>query len=63
MLNPVAWRDEHVNLKQMFIAVRMNITEEQGSRACPMNITKAPCASDGDIIITRKGHFSEARSA
>jgi hypothetical protein len=37
MLNPVAWRDKHVKLQQIFIAVRMNITAEQGIGAYLMN--------------------------
>jgi hypothetical protein len=37
MPNAVARRDKHVKLQQMFIAVRMNITDEQRSRACLMN--------------------------
>jgi hypothetical protein len=37
MSNPVARRDKHVKLQQMFIAVRLNITDEQGSRAYMMN--------------------------
>jgi hypothetical protein len=32
-----ARRDNHVKLQQMFIALRMNITDKQGSRACLMN--------------------------
>ncbi|XP_023702588.1 uncharacterized protein LOC111861878 isoform X2 [Cryptotermes secundus] len=32
MLNPVVQRDKDLELQQMFIAVRMSITDEQGSR-------------------------------
>jgi hypothetical protein len=38
MSNPVALRDKQVKLQQIFITVRMNITDEQGIRACLMNI-------------------------
>jgi hypothetical protein len=34
MLNLVVQREKHVKLQQMFIAVRMNITDEQGNGAC-----------------------------
>jgi hypothetical protein len=35
-----AQRENHVKLLQMFVAVRMNITDNQGSRACLMNTGK-----------------------
>jgi hypothetical protein len=35
--DPVARRDKNVKLQQMYIAVRMNLTDEQESRACLMN--------------------------
>jgi hypothetical protein len=37
MLNPVELRDNHVKLKQIFIAVIMYITANQVSRACLMS--------------------------
>jgi hypothetical protein len=54
----------------MFIAVRMNITDDQGSRACLLNTGKnsihsgLACASDSDdIFVTEKSHLSEAGHA
>jgi hypothetical protein len=51
----------------MFIAVRMNITEAQGSRACLMNTGEnslrsgLACSSDsGDIVVPKKFCLSEA---
>jgi hypothetical protein len=40
MSNSVVWRDNHVKLQQMFIAVRSNTADEQGSRVCLMNTGK-----------------------
>jgi hypothetical protein len=31
MSNPVGQRDKHVKLQQMFVAVKMNIRDEQGN--------------------------------
>jgi hypothetical protein len=51
----------------MFIAVRMNITDDQGSEACLMNSGEnflrsgLTSASDGcDIVVPEKGRLSEA---
>jgi hypothetical protein len=43
MPNPVERRDHHGKLEQMFIAVRMSITDEQGSRACLMIMERSSC--------------------
>ena len=62
MSNPVARRDKHVKLQ-----VRINITDEEGSRACPMNTGKislrsgpARASDGGDIVVPEKGRLSEA---
>jgi hypothetical protein len=59
--------ENHVKLKQMFIAVRMNITYDQGSRACLMNTSEnslrsglAWASDGGDIVVPEKGRLSEA---
>jgi hypothetical protein len=62
MSNPVARRDKHVKLQQIFIAVRMIITDEQGSRACLMNF---PILSHGlslNTSTTEYKHTEEERS-
>jgi hypothetical protein len=70
MSNPVARRDNHVKLQQMFIAIRMNITDEQGSRVCLMNTGEKSLHSglawaiDGsDIVVPEKGRLSETGRA
>jgi hypothetical protein len=51
----------------MFIAVRMNITDEQGSRACLMNTADTPFAAGQPVLVMaaillspKKGWLSEA---
>jgi hypothetical protein len=56
MSNSVAWRQNHIKLQQMFIAVRMNIMYDQGSGVCLMNTGKPSLhsrlawASDGVLL-------------
>jgi hypothetical protein len=68
-----ARRDNHVKLQKIFIAIRTNITGDQGSRACLMNTAETlfladypelVTASDGrDIPVPEKGRFPEAGRA
>jgi hypothetical protein len=50
----------------MFIAVRINITDNQGSRVCLMNTSEhslrsgLACANDGGDIFPEKVYLSEA---
>jgi hypothetical protein len=70
MSNPVVRRDKHVKLQQIFIAVRMDITDDQGSRACLMNTVEnslhsgpASASEGSDIVVPEMGHLSEAGHA
>jgi hypothetical protein len=52
----------------MFIAVKMNITDKQGSRACLMNTAETPFAEGQPMLVMtaaillspKKGQLSEA---
>jgi hypothetical protein len=62
-----ARRDNHVKLEQMFNAVRTNITDDQGNRACLRDTGEhsrrrglAWASDGGDTVVLEKGRLAEA---